>query len=287
MLFGFFSRTAESREDRETRARRRPRWRAARLLFFRRPQFEALEVRRVLSGGTFTLGTTSLVESSNAGSDTDLLAASNPSAAWTASANNSWLHVSAGSASGAGNATVLFSFDANPNATARAGTLTIAGDTLSVTQAGTSYVAAGSLTTLVPFGLYMPGGIATDSSGNVYVVGDSYGPNAAIDEWVAATGTVSRLVVLDADSTPTGLAVDASGNLYFGDVGGRVREWVAATNTLTTLVSSGLSYQVRGVAVDTSGNVYIADSNNNAIKEWVAATNTVTTLVSSGLVLLR
>ena len=61
-------------------------------------------------------------------------------ATWTATANDSWLHLSAANQSGAGSANVIFTFDANPGAT-RTGTLTIAGQTLTVTQAGSTYVA--------------------------------------------------------------------------------------------------------------------------------------------------
>ena len=58
--------------------------------------------------------------------------------AWTGVSNNtSWLTVTSG-ASGSGNGTVAFSAAANPNTSARTGTLTIAGQTFSVTQAAAS-----------------------------------------------------------------------------------------------------------------------------------------------------
>jgi hypothetical protein len=55
---------------------------------------------------------------------------------WTASSNASWLTISSGS-SGSGNGTVDYSFAANPGSAGRSGTLTIAGQTFTVTQAGT------------------------------------------------------------------------------------------------------------------------------------------------------
>jgi Pro-kumamolisin, activation domain/Bacterial Ig-like domain (group 3) len=54
--------------------------------------------------------------------------------AWTASSNASWLAITSGS-SGSGDGTVGYSFAANTGATALAGTLTIAGQTFTVTQA--------------------------------------------------------------------------------------------------------------------------------------------------------
>ena len=264
-----------------------------------------------------SLGTTNLLEGPSAGSDSVVLASSN---SWTATANDSWLHLSATNQSGTGSANVIFSFDANAGAT-RTGTLTIAGQTLTVTQAGSTYVAVTNVTTLVSSGLNQPSAVAVDSAGNVYIADRL---NNAIKKWAAADNSVSTLVssglnipavlALDGASNvyivddvnnaikewlaasnvvitlvssglnqPCGVAVDGLGNVYISDTFNHaVKEWVAASNTVTTLVTSGLSYPI-GVAVDGLGNVYIADTLNNAIKEWVAASNTVITLVSSGL----
>jgi DNA-binding beta-propeller fold protein YncE len=275
MPIGYFSCSSAFQRRREQLGRKQKRERFARDNFFRRPQFETLEDRRVLS--TFTLGTSSLVESAASGSDTDLLAGSGP---WAASPVATWLHLSAPNQSGTGSATVLFTFDANPNATARSGTLTIGGNPLTVTQAGISYVATGvgAIAALVT-GLNSPFGVAVDSSGNVYIADQN---SNAIRELVHATGTITTLVSTGLN-LPNSVAVDGSGNVYFSDFNNHaIKEWVKATSTVTTLVSSGLN-QPEDVAVDGSGNVYIADQNNNAIKEWLKATGTVTTLVSTGL----
>jgi hypothetical protein len=52
---------------------------------------------------------------------------------WTATANNSWLHITGG-ASGTGKGTVTYSVDANSSASDRAGTLTIAGRKFTISQ---------------------------------------------------------------------------------------------------------------------------------------------------------
>jgi sugar lactone lactonase YvrE len=197
---------------------------------------------------------------------------------WTAVSNNPFLHISAGSASGTGSAVVVFTYDAFTGTGTRTGTLTIANLTVIVTQAGTNYVPANPVTTLVSTGLYQPYGVAVDGSGNVYIA-DTV--NNAIKEWSAATQQVTTLV--SGLNFPRDVAVDNSGNVYIADFGNNaIKEWSAATQQVTTLVSAGLSGPC-GVAVDGFGNVYIADANNQAIKEWVASTQQVTTLVQSEL----
>jgi hypothetical protein len=55
--------------------------------------------------------------------------------AWTATSNVSWITVTSG-ATGSGNGTVVYSVEPNPGTGGRTGTLTIAGRTFTVTQAG-------------------------------------------------------------------------------------------------------------------------------------------------------
>ena len=220
-----------------------------------------------------SLGTTNSLEGPAAGSDSVVLAANG---AWTATANDAWLHLSAANQSGAGSTNVIFTFDANAGAT-RTGTLTIAGLMLNVTQAGSTYIAVTNVLALVHSGVSY--GEALDSAGNVYMADTNF---SAITKWVAVSNTVITLVSTGLNQ-PRGLALDSAGNIYIADTcNNAIKKWVAASKTLITLVSSGLSRPC-GVALDGAGNVYIADSGNNVIKEWIAASNTVTTLVSSGL----
>jgi sugar lactone lactonase YvrE len=233
-------------------------------------------------GPTFSLGTTALLEAANAGSDSVVLAVKPAVGTWTNSAYATWLHLSAANQSGTGSANVVFSFDANTGAT-RSGTLTIAGLTLAVTQAGSTYVAAGAVTTLVSSGLNQPGGVAVDGVGNVYIADAG---NNAIKEWTAANNTVTALVSSGL-SNPNGVAMDGVGNVYIADYGNNaIKEWTAANSNVSTLVSSGLLFP-KAVALDGAGNVYIADYGNNAIKKWTADNSMVTTLVSSGLFYAR
>ena len=215
------------------------------------------------------------MEGNSAASDGVILAAGGT---WTATPNAGWLHVSSSYQSGLGSTNMVFTFDSNPGAT-RVGTLTIAGQTLTVTQAGSTYVSANQIAALVSSGLSDRIGVAVDGTGNVYIA-DPY--NNAIKKWTPTSNTVTTLVSSGL-SNPTGVAVDGAGNVYIADsANNAIKEWIAASNTVITLVSTGLN-DPTAVAVDSGTNVYIVDTGNNAIKKWAIATHAVSTLVSSGL----
>ena len=267
-----------------------------------------------------TLGATARLEGPRAGSDSIVLGVNPATNTWTATANATWLHLSAANQSGSGSQNVVFSWDPNPGPT-RTGTLTIAGQTLTVIQGGSKYVRApGPLTTLAS-GLGLPEGLAVDGAGNVYIA-EAGGGQPGIYEWtlasnavtlrfgldypnsvavdaagnlyipdtyshsvyaVAPDGHLSATLLLPTPSDPDSVAVDGVGNVYIGDDGTqRVYEWTPASSNLTTLVSTGLN-DPNGVAVDVAGNVYIADYFVNVVLEWSAANSNVTTLVAAPL----
>jgi sugar lactone lactonase YvrE len=183
---------------------------------------------------------------------------------------------------GMGSTNVTFTFDANSGAT-RTSTLTVAGQTLNITQAGSAYVGASPVATVVSSGLSAPRGAAVDAAGNVYTADSN---NHAVKKWTAANNTVTTLV----SSTqvpgidPVGVALDGSGNVYIADVGNdAIEEWSASGHTVTTLITTtqipGLV--PIGVAVDVAGNVSIADSGNEVFESWSQANQTLTTLASS------
>jgi len=228
-------------------------------------------------GPSFSLGTTTLTVGPSAGSNTVVLGVAPNFATWTAITIATWLHLSAANQSGTGSTNVVFSYDANPGPT-RSSTLIIAGQPLTVTQAGSTYVEAGTLTALVSSELVGPEGVAVDGAGNVYIADTG---NGAIKEWTAANSNLTTLVSTGL-SYPVAVAVDDAGNVYIADRGNNaIKEWMVGNSNVTILVS-GLSYSC-AVAVDGAGNVYFTDTYNGLIEKWLAANGTVSTLVSPGL----
>src|SRR5581483_3609702 len=87
-------------------------------------------------GCTFTISPSS--QSFNASGGTGSVGVTAPGGCpWTAVANDSWITITSG-ASGSGNGTVSYAVAANTGASSRAGTLTVAGQTFTVTQSGGS-----------------------------------------------------------------------------------------------------------------------------------------------------
>lgn len=234
----------------------------------------------VTQGGTsYALGTTALVVGPTAGTNSIVLGVTPSLNPWTNTANSPWLHLSAANQSGVGSTNIIFNCDANPGST-RVGNLTVAGQIVTVTQAGLTYVPANPVTTLVSSAPSYPAGMAVDSFGNVYYA-DTY--HSTVKEWNAANNTTVTLVS-NTLSSPYGVAVDNGGNVYIADTShNAIKELIAGTTNVITLVSSGLN-SPRGVAVDAFGNVYIGDFQNNAIKKWTAANSNVTTLFSAALI---
>ena len=96
---------------------------------------------------------------------------------------------------------------------------------------------------------------------------------------------------------PAGLAIDASGNIYFADQGNqRVRKITASTGIISTIAGTGTSgfsgdggaatsAQINNpaaVAVDASGNIYISDQYNQRIRKITASTGNISTIAGTG-----
>jgi sugar lactone lactonase YvrE len=155
--------------------------------------------------------------------------------------------------------------------------------------------------------LDVPAAVALDTSGDIYVADTG---NNCIRRVDAITGIIIT-VAGDGNAgfsgdggpatkaeltTPFGIAVDASGNLYIpGDL--RIREVSAATAIITTIAGNGIQgysgdggpavdaefWDTEGVTVDTSGNLYIADTADGTIRRVSAATGIIITVAGDGV----
>lgn len=167
-------------------------------------------------------------------------------------------------------------------------------------QPGSTDGAAASARFLLPYG------VATDGGGNVYVAD---GGNHTIRK-IAPDGTVTTLagspgVLGFANgsgsaarfSTPWGLTVDASNNIYVADSGNNAIRRITSAGAVTTVagspstpgtqdgpVASARFDQPRGVTVDGAGNIYVADSGKSVLRHITPGGVVATLAGTSGIV---
>ena len=133
---------------------------------------------------------------------------------------------------------------------------------------------------------FSPDDVAVDATGNIYVA--DYGNNiirkitpAGLVTTLAGNGNIGATNgngTLASFNGPSGLAVDATGNVYVADAGNNlIRKitpagivstlagTVVAADTSNTITNEPVFSGPSGVAVDASGNVYVADAGNNRI----------------------
>ena len=145
---------------------------------------------------------------------------------------------------------------------------------------------------------HFPKEIKADAAGNLYVADDI---NHRIRK-VTPTGTVSTIagsVSGSADgqgatatfNQPTGIAVDAAGNLFIADAKNHKIRKITSAGVVSSLAGSGVEGSAdgdgiaaqfntpTGIAVDNLGNIFVAEDGN--IIRKITATGTVTTLAGS------
>jgi uncharacterized protein (TIGR03437 family) len=153
--------------------------------------------------------------------------------------------------------------------------------------------------------LLAPISVAVDSSGNIYIVENGDSRIRKVDSKYTAINTIAGTGVggfsgdgssatKAALNSPTGIAVDGSGNLYIADaLNLRVRK-IASGNINSVAGNGAVSYSGDGgpamsaqlnapesAAMDSAGNLYIADTANNVVRE-VAKSGIITTFAGNG-----
>jgi len=148
--------------------------------------------------------------------------------------------------------------------------------------------------------LGLPSGIALDPNGNLYIADTDNNRIREVSNGVITTVAGGRSSLGDngpATSaqivSPTGVAVDSTGDLFIADFGdSRIRK---VSNAVITTVAgnatpgfAGDNGQATsaelanpyGLAIDAAGNLYIADSSNNVVRK--VANGLITTVVGNG-----
>jgi uncharacterized protein (TIGR03437 family) len=144
-----------------------------------------------------------------------------------------------------------------------------------------------------------PEGLAVDSSGNVYVCDQ----NSAAVRKISISGTIATVAggqygfsgdngpaTKAALLTPTGVAFDASGDMYIADSGNQRIRRVDSSGVIATVAGTGTAgfsgdgllasaatfNNPIGIALDASGAIYVADEDNNRIRRFVVGGDVTT-----------
>lgn len=150
--------------------------------------------------------------------------------------------------------------------------------------------------------LHNPAGVAVDTAGNVYITDQANHRIRKVSGEIittfagSGTGTFANGTGIGASfSSPSGITIDSSGNLYIGDqwnhsirkitTPGGVVSTIAGTNTAGYVDGTGAAARFRqpyGLVLDSNRNIYVGDFANNRIRKITQA-GVVTTIAGSGM----
>ncbi|MXZ34666.1 MAG: hypothetical protein F4Z21_05275, partial [Acidobacteria bacterium] len=153
--------------------------------------------------------------------------------------------------------------------------------------------------------LFIPAGVAVDSTGNLFIADSANDRIRRVDP----SGTISTIAGtrqrrFNGDNGPAtqarlhapfGLATDNAGNLFIADYWNHRIRRVDPTGTISTIAGTGerghsgdggpaVAARLNspdGIVVDSAGNLFIADSSNHRIRR-VGPLGTITTIAGTG-----
>jgi len=126
------------------------------------------------------------------------------------------------------------------------------------------------LATALPFKLFAQAPSISYGSPQVYAVGSAIPSLSPASSNVASPAYGSPVNLGSGFSSPAGMVVDNSGNIYVADEGSTTLIKIQAGTLTQVNYGSGFS-DPGGLAIDASGDVYVADAGNNKVKEIPAA----------------
>lgn len=239
---------------------------------------------------TYSVTPTSQTFTTTGGSGTIAVTAAE-GCAWTASSNNAFVTVRV--ASGVGNGSVGFDVAVNSSTLTRQAQLTIAGQTVTITQTGnctftlspTSELRSGSSSRSASFNL-------VTSTGCTWTASTSESWITVVTRNGTGSGTISFQVTANRTGASRTGTIQAADQIYTVN---QVSALLGTTGLIQTLAGNGTPgfagegsaasgaqlRQATGIALDKYGNVYFADSDNHRVRK-IDPSGVITTIAGTG-----
>ena len=170
------------------------------------------------------------------------------------------------------------------------------------TFAGTSSAGSADNATGTSATFNNPEGIAINGGDTMYIADRLSNkirritPAGAVSTFAGSgtAGSTDASGTLASFNNPTGLVLDAAGNVYVADFGSNKIRKISPAGVVSTLAGSGTASSVdglgtaatfngpHGLTIDKFGNLYVADQTGNKIRK-VTPTGLVTTIVGTGV----